>query len=200
MNKLLVVLVALLVQACAFTDAALDVNHNSDANFRGPLSEVEATSFTRPALEDQRDDKVRIGWKKNGYGANTADITTTKPVEDILSEAIISGLKQNGHEADVNGRVQVTGTVDRFWFDTDTNFWTVEFIGDIQCTLVFIDATTGEAFYQSSYSGTYSEKRGGGLTATWTEIMNKSVNKVVEDVVFDQDLVDALMELERQSL
>lgn len=30
--------------------------------------------------------------------------------------------------------------VDRFWFDLDVNMWTVKFIGDVQCTVDFIES------------------------------------------------------------
>ena len=91
-------------------------------------------------------------------------------------------------------RSWVTGTVDRFWFDTDMNFWTVEFIGDVQCTLNFIDLVSGTSIYSASYSGTYKEKTAGGLEKTWTGVMSKAIEKLIEDIVFDEELTVALSE------
>lgn len=192
MKKLLVMVVILLVQACAFTDATLKVEHDDNVNITGPISEAGGIAFSAPQLEDKRLDKVRIGWKKNGYGMNTADITSEQTVDVIIENAIKDAIEDNGHSVVEDGEVRISGTVDRFWFETDVNFWTIEFIGDVQCSLDFVDVGTNTSIYHSSYSGTYKEKTAGGLEKTWTEVMSKAVDKLIEDIVFDEDLTDAL--------
>jgi uncharacterized lipoprotein YajG len=194
MKRILVIAAMLLLQACAFTDSTLKVEHDTAVDITGPISEAGAIAFSAPQLEDARLDKARIGWKKNGYGMNTADITSEQAVDVILENAIIDAIKDNGHTMTDDGRVLITGTVDRFWFDTDMNFWTVEFIGDVQCTLNFVDSATNTPIYSSIYSGTYKEKTAGGLEKTWTEVMSKAIDKLIEDIVFDEDLKDALAE------
>jgi len=192
MRSLAVITVFLLLQACAFTDATLKVEHDSTVDITGPISEAGAIAFSAPQLKDARLDKARIGWKKNGYGMNTADITSEQPVDVIVTDAIIDAIKDNGHSLSEDGQVRITGTVDRFWFDTDVNFWTIEFIGDVQCTLDFIDSATNTSIYQSSYSGNYKEKTAAGYVKTWTEVMSQAVDKLIEDIVFDEDLKEAL--------
>ena len=86
----------------------------------------------------------------------------------------------------------MVGTVDRFWFDYDVNMWTVKFIGDVQCTLDFVDAQTRQSIYKSKYSGSHSETKAGGLEATWTLVLNKSLDKLIESVVLDDELTAAL--------
>jgi uncharacterized lipoprotein YajG len=192
MKKLMVLAAILMIQACAFTDATLKVEHDDEINITGPISEAGGIAFSAPQLEDARLDKARIGWKKNGYGMKTADITSEQTVDVIVENAIMDAIKDNGHSVVEDGQVRITGTVDRFWFETDVNFWSIEFIGDIQSTLEFVDTTTNESIYSSSYSGTYKEKTAGGLTKTWTEVMSKAIDKLIEDIVFDEDLTDAL--------
>ena len=65
-----------LLQGCAFTPAQLEVQATPEVRVAGPLTGVEPVKFRATQLEDARQDKARIGWKKNGYGQNTADITT----------------------------------------------------------------------------------------------------------------------------
>ena len=84
------------------------------------------------------------------------------------------------------------GTVDRFWFDVDVNFWTVKFIGDVQCTLDFVDARTQQSIYKSKYAGSYTEEKAGGLEKTWTVVMNRAIDKLIEDIVLDEALASAL--------
>jgi uncharacterized lipoprotein YajG len=192
MKKIVIMAAVLLVQACAFTDATLKVEHDEEANIIGPLSDTKGISFSPPQLEDARLDKARIGWKKNGFGTNTADITSEEPVDVIVENAIIDAIKDNGHSIEDDGRVRISGTVDRFWFDTDMNFATIEFIGDIQSTLEFVDAKTNTTFYKSTYSGNFKEKTAAGYVKTWTEVMGKTLDNLIEDVVFDEDLSEAL--------
>lgn len=196
MKLFIAICAVLLLQACAFTDATLDVHHSKDANFNGPLSEVQKNSFQLDKLDDKRTDRARIGHKKNGYGQNTADISTTMPVVNIVQDAISAGLTANGHSVAADGRVKVSGDLEKFWFETDMNFWTVEFIGDVQCSLTFTDSLTNNIIYSATYKGTYSEKKAGGLEATWTQIMNKALDKLIEDVVYDEELAEALDSIE----
>jgi len=192
MKKLLVIATLFLLQSCALTDAALQVEHDDEVNITGPISEAGGIVFSAPQLEDARLDKARIGWKRNGFGMNTADITTEQPVDVIVENAIIDAIKDNGHSVADDNQIRITGTVDRFWFETDVNFWSIEFIGDVQCTLEFFDSETNSAIYSSSYSGTYKEKTAAGYVKTWTEVMGKAIDKLIEDIVFDEDLKEAL--------
>lgn len=192
MKKLVVIAAILMIQACAFTDATLKVEHDDAVNITGPISTAGGIAFSAPQLEDARLDKARIGWKKNGYGMNTADITSEQTVDVIVENAIKDAINDNGHSVVEDGQIRITGTVDRFWFETDVNFWSIEFIGDVQCTLDFIDSRTSTSIYSSNYSGTYKEKTGAGYVKTWTEVMSKAIDKLIEDIVFDEDLTDAL--------
>lgn len=181
-----------LLQGCAFTPAKLDVQVNPATRVAGPLSDVEPIKFSQTQLEDARQDQARIGWKKNGFGQNTADITTEKPVDQIIESTIDKAIADSRHSLGDDGTIQIAGTVDRFWFDTDMNFWTVTFIGEVACTLDFIDVRTKQSIYKSKYSGSYSVDKAGGLNKTWTEVMSKALDKLIEDVVLDEDLAEAL--------
>ena len=187
MKKLILLIIVINLSACAFTDAQINVQHGPEADYTGPIQDLESKVFSLSALTDNRQDKERIGWKKNGYGKNTANITTANSIEEIIANGITEGLIQNGHTISKNGNVTIEGSVDKFWLEFDANFWTIEFIGETQCSLIFINTLTKEKIYQSTYSGTYSEKKAGGLTGTWEEIMSKAVDKLVEDIMFDEN-------------
>jgi uncharacterized lipoprotein YajG len=190
--RVILLVAVVLIQGCAFTTARLNVAARPNADFKGPLSQVAATKFDAQALNDARADKARIGWKKNGYGSNTADILSTRPVPELVVEAIRAGLQQNGHTVAAPGDITITGSVTRFWFEVKPNFWTIEFTGNVECDLQFTKAGTTQEVYKSRYSGTYTKKTGGGLEATWTEVMDASLEKLVEDIVFDANLIEAL--------
>jgi len=190
--RFLVIATAVLVmQGCAFTKATLDVKPTA-AKVAGPLGDVPQIAFQKPQLIDSRPDTVRIGWKKNGFGQNTADIVTKEPVEQIVENAVAKALTDTKHSVVDQGAVQVVGTVDRFWFEVDVNMWTVKFMGDVQCTVDFIDPKTKQSIYKSKYSGNYADTKAGGLEKTWTEVMSKALDKLIESIVLDEELVAAL--------
>ena len=192
-HKLLALAAAVaLLQGCAFTPSKLEVQATPETRVAGPLSDVQPVKFRATQLEDERQDKARIGWKKNGFGQNTADITTSQPVDQIVESTIDKALTDSRHSVGDDGAMQIVGTVDRFWFDMDVNFWTVTFIGEVACTLDFIDATTKQSIYKSKYAGSYSVDKAGGLDKTWSEVMGKALDKLIEDVVLDEDLADAV--------
>jgi YajG family uncharacterized lipoprotein len=190
--RIILLLTVILIQGCAFTTARLNIAARPNTDFKGPISQVAPTKFDVQALTDARSDKARIGWKKNGYGSNTADILSTRPVTDLVAEAIRAGLQQNGHTLALPADITVSGSVTRFWFEVKPNFWTIEFTGNVECDLQFVRAGTNNEVYKSRYSGTYTRKTGGGLEATWTEVMDASLEKLVEDIVFDANLIEAL--------
>ena len=197
-NILAFAAIATLLSGCAFTPAQLDVQPTAEARVAGPLTETPPIKFRATQLEDARPDKARIGYKKNTYGQNTADITTVKPVDQIVGSTIDKALTDTGHAVGDDGTVQIVGTVDRFWFDMDVNFWTIKFIGEVACTLDFIDPQTKQSIYQSKYAGSYNEDKAGGLEKTWTEVMGKALDKLIEDVVLDEALADAVREFAAQ--
>lgn len=179
-----------IVQGCAFSKATLDVGLTEEASLRGPLSSIDPVSVQIGEVEDARIDKERIGWKKNGYGANTADIVSAQPVEEVIRQALSEALVANGHELGGDG-LRIESTLKNFWFETDINFWTVELIGNMEVIFALFTGQ-GAQLYSNTYSGSYSEKRGAAGEKTWAMVMSKSLEALLEDFAFDEDLVEAI--------
>ncbi len=183
--------IAVTLQGCAFTNATFDAKPNADVLVAGPLGEVQPIAFTAPQLDDARSDRARIGFKRNGFGKLTADIMTLRPVDEIVEAAAAKALSDARHTAGADGIIRVLGTVDRFWFDYDMNFWSVVFIADVRCTLDFVDARTRQSIYRSTYSGSYIERKAGSSKAGALAI-NKALDRLIEDIVLDEELAAAL--------
>jgi hypothetical protein len=157
----------------------------------GPLTEVQPLEFRATQLEDARQDNARIGWSKNGFGQNTAHILTSQPVDQIVESTIDKALTDSRHLVGDDGVIQIVGSVDRFWIDRNVNSWTLTQIGEVTCTLDFIDAVTKQSIYKSKYAGSYSVDKG-GLEKTWSEVMGKALDELIEDVVLDEDMAEAV--------
>jgi hypothetical protein len=191
-RPVLVCALLLLASGCAFTQADLAVQMDAASARRGPLTEAPPTAFAYAPLVDSRIDRARIGHKKNGYGQNTADIQALKPVIDIVQEAVRLTLEANGHPTSAPEAVRVEGEVSQFWFETQVNFWTIEFMATVESKLRFVDAATGSVLHEGKYIGHYNEKSAGGYEKSWERVLNLALRRMAEAIAMDDDLAEAL--------
>ena len=198
MNKSVIFLVAALLGGCALTDATLDVSHSPDNVQEGPLAEVASVTFVPGALEDTRQDQARVGYKKNGFGVNTAQLTTEKPVTDIVMDAIVDAIEASGHTVGDSG-VGVSGEVSYFWVDLDQSLWRAEVIGNsvdivagVEATLRFTDTVSGDLLYERGYKGSYSDKVQIVTNETYGLAISAAVGNLIDEIVFDEDLAEVL--------
>lgn len=196
MKKIIGILsIIFLVQSCGSTSIKPDVKDNKNIDFTGHIKNAVPLDISKPVLEDNRLEKSKIGWKraKNSYGKRAGSIKTALPVETIIANGLVEGLKQNGFAIEKFSRVSIVGSVDRFWIEANPNRWTVEFTGNVETSLRFIDNLTEKELYRSYYYGEYSESVSAPTNKTWTEIMNKALSDMIQEVMDDKDLSDALV-------
>ena len=112
---LILALVAVCVFGCAFTKSTLNVQYTADNAQKGPLSTIEPLSIELGDFTDKRKDTVRIGFKRSGYGQQTADIVSARSVSEVVKDAHAAELAANGHVFNRDPKnVVLTGA---FWFD-----------------------------------------------------------------------------------
>ena len=188
----LILIATAITSGCAFTDASLKVDYDESHATRGPISRTAPIAFQMSEFTDSREDTDRIGYKRNTYGAKTADITTEQPVTSIVSDALKASIKHNGHTLSEQGEIIIRGDVTQFWFDADVDFWTVTFMGTVATTLEFVDSASQTSIYQSDYQGYYEKKAAGGLEQTWTDVMELALENMIDSIVKDPQLAKAL--------
>lgn len=181
-----------LIQGCAFTTATLDVSYTLEEAKKGPISSASVKEVEVGDFEDGRVNKERIGWKQNGYGMNTADIITAKPVDEIVEEAVRNALQKNEFKLVSTANVEIVGSVKNFWFERKMNFWTVEFMGTVDVEISLINKETGEVLYSREYNGHYNEKSAGGYLKTWERVMNLALDNMMESFIFDVQVASAI--------
>ena len=85
----------------------------------------------------------------------------------------------------------MSGEIKVFWFETDVNFWDVEFIGQIECDLSF--STEHRELYRNSYVGSYNHRSSGAWSDQPFHIaMNGALASLAEDIAYDAELAAAL--------
>ena len=194
---LIALLGSLLLMGCAFTSASLPVSYDESHATRGPISRTDHGPIMVSQFSDLRKDQERIGYKRNGFGQKTADITTDVPVSDIVRDGLVKALKANGQTlVENNERIRIDGQVTEFWFDIDINFWTVKSMGSVSATLQFIDLNTNQTFHTNDYIGNYElESMAAGLEGAWTNAMELALENMIDSIMTDSELARKLREL-----
>ena len=190
MNRTIAIaLLAIVMQGCALTDASLEVDPAALEYSTGPISDATSTAILVSAIADAREDTVRVGYKKNGFGQNMGDIATARPVTELIQEALSNSLVTNGHRSEA-GDVTVNGTLSRFWVDFDVNFSNIEILCNVEAQFVFSDA--GGVVYQSDYTTTHSDKFQTGMEKNLQKVIAGAIAALVDEVAYDEGLAEAL--------
>jgi uncharacterized lipoprotein YajG len=191
-SVLLVGVTAAMLGGCAFTTSTLNVRYEEARAARGPLSSVEPRRVEIVSVVDKRPDTARIGYKRNGFNQQTADILSGRPVSEVIRDALIVELKKNGHlfepsERDLRLAVDVTD----FWFDLRVGMWTIEYLGTAGIALTVNDGRNGATLLSQRYQSSHREERAAGYEGTWEAVMNAALERMMRDVATDPRLVEA---------
>ncbi|MDE0364624.1 MAG: YajG family lipoprotein [Gammaproteobacteria bacterium] len=173
-----------------FNDVHIPMTIPQDETLTGYLSDVASRDFTAVKIIDAREDRTRIGFRRNGFGQETADILSDEPVEIVVQRAVETMLANNGHKLADSG-IQVTGAISAFWIEQDWNYYDTEFIARIECELVF--SIQHDELYRNAYSGSYNHRSFHAVSAKpWRIAMNGALTSLAEDIAYDTGLATAL--------
>lgn len=137
------------------------------------LSEAPSTTIDVATVTDSRERTDRIGDKRNGYGMVMGSVGSTQPPTEIIEQALERVVTANNHNlGGESDRYALQTNLRNFWFDYRTGLVTVEFFGSVQAEVALVDRTTGQTLYTETFDGYFSERTGGGLSRTWTRIMD----------------------------
>ncbi len=141
---------------------------------RTPLGQVSVGTFS-----DERPDKVLIGYVRNGYGIQTAEIQLGSGVEPVITDAVRYELKQAGWQVvdpptGTNSSIPVvSGEILVLHCDAYLSY-------EGEATLMVHATRSGHEVFKKVYSG-----RGGG-NLNWAatgEGYGRAVSQAVQDAV-----------------
>lgn len=185
-------IMAVSLSACAMGTTNITMTPSNPGK-PGVLSEAAPTRVQLPAVEDARTKTDRIGDKRNGYGQVLGAVGSTTPPPELVQKTLENVLVSNKHIlGGAEDRYVLQASLKNFWFDYKTGLVTVEFFGSIKADVTLVDRTTGQKLYTESFDGYRSEKTGGGLSATWTRIMNAALEDLATKVSMSEGLKNAL--------
>lgn len=187
---LLAFALAISVSACA--TGATKINMTAPAGKAGVISEAASTKIDVTTV-DARPKQDRVGDKRNGYGMVMGSIVAGEAPTTTVERALENVLTANKHTIGAGGdRLELKSTVKTYWLDYKAGLVTVEFFGSIQADVALVDRTSGQTLYTETFDGYYSEKTGGGLSKTWTRIMDAALADFSSKVAMSDGLKTAI--------
>ena len=128
-GSLSAVMMAITLSACALTTDRIDIQYRPTEG----VSPVPGAGRITVAVQvtDQRQDKTKIGSKKNGYGVEMAPILATEDVATTIQNAISRELRARGFQLGSKATVQVSVAVARFANDFKNGFLAGDAVADL---------------------------------------------------------------------
>ena len=180
---LVLVVMALGVAGCA---TGLEVRYpEADAN-RALLASVPSRQVEMRPVVDRRADTARVAVTREGK-----DVVTSRPVSDILAEALAVELAKNGHVVGAPGEVVLAADVEDIWLDMVRGHGRTQYVGKVVFTLTALDGRTGEQLIARRYIGVKRHRVDKPSDDAAREVLNAALARSMHDVATDPALVAA---------
>ena len=175
------------VVGCART-VGLDVRYPEAAANRAMLASVGSRRVEIRSVTDRRIDTARIGSKPD----NGKNVVTSRPVTDVVREALLVEIGKNGHAVVIErGDVVLAADVEEFWLDTVTGYGTTQYVGKVVFALTVIDGRSGDSLATRRYIGIKRRQIDKPADDVAREVMDAALARSMRDLATDRALVAA---------
>ncbi|HZF07010.1 MAG TPA: hypothetical protein VE932_21925 [Patescibacteria group bacterium] len=175
------------VVGCART-VGLDVRYPEAAANRAMLASVGSRRVEIRSVTDRRIDTARIGSKPD----NGKNVVTSRPVTDVVREALLVEIGKNGHAVVIErGDVVLAADVEEFWLDTVTGYGTTQYVGKVVFALTVIDGRSGDRLATRRYIGIKRRQVDKPADDVAREVMDAALARSMRDLATDRALVAA---------
>ena len=169
--------------------AGLDVHYPEARVNRTVLASAPPRRVEVAPVADRRMDTTRIGVKLK----NAGDIVTSRPVTDLVREALVLELTKNGHSVVSNGRdVVLAATVEDFRLDEVSGYASTRYVGRVVIALNIVDGQSGEILLASRYVGITRRQIDKASEDAMRETMDAALARTMHDLATDPELARAL--------
>ena len=187
-SRLALTLSLLALGGCA-ASSALDVRYPETGANRAMLASAPARRVAISPVTDRRMDTTRIGSKPKAEG----DIVTSRPVTDIVRDALAVEVGKNGHSVLSDKQDVVLGAaVEEFWLDVVTGYTTTQYVGRVVIALTVADGRSGNTLLARRYVGIKRQQVDKPSESAWRDVMDAALARTMHDLATDPDLVAAL--------
>jgi hypothetical protein len=173
---------------------ALEIGYPETAANRALLASVTPRRVVVAAVTDRRTDKSRLGpAPKDGR-----PIVTSRPVPDIIRDALVVELRKNGHEVVAGpGDVVVAAQVEEFSLGAVGRSADTRYVGRVAIAVAIADGRTGDQLLTRRYVGITRRTAGEDSKETWREVMDTALVRAIHDFATDPDLASTVGRIPR---
>ena len=169
--------------------AGLDVRYPEARVNRTVLASAPPRRVEVGPVADRRMDTTRIGVKLK----NAGDIVTSRPVTDLVREALVLELSKNGHSVVSNGRdVVLAAAVEDFRLDEVSGYASTRYVGRVVIALNIVDGRSGEILLTRRYVGITRRQIDKASEDAMRETMDAALARTMHDLATDPELAKAL--------
>ena len=136
------------------------------------------------------------GWRRHASGPRGragGDIVTSRPVADIVGEALLAEVTKNRH-AVVSDRpdIVLSAAVEAFRLDAVDGYSSFAYVGKVVIALTVADGRTGDILLTRRYVGIKRRETDKPDESQWRAVMDVALARTMRDLATDPDLVGAL--------
>jgi hypothetical protein len=188
--------VLLIAGGCGASTDTLDVGYPAAGANRAMLGSITPLRIGISPIVDRRVEAQRIGSTPKGG----KDIVTSRPVPEIVHDALVTEIGKNGHAVVTAETDVVLATeVDEFWLDIVPGYPDTHYVAKVAITLAVVNGRTGERLLARRYIGIRRQHAGPESPDVRREVMDTALARTMRDLATDQELVSALSRLGRGS-
>jgi hypothetical protein len=181
-------LAALLGGAGCASVSTLDVAYPEASVNRAMLASVQSRRVEIRSVADRRMDAGRIGTRP----ADGKAVVTSRPVPDVVREALALEIRKNGHPVVTErGDVVLAADVEEFWLDAVTGYTTTQYVGRVVIALTVVDGRGGGALAARRYIGIKRQQVDKPGDDAARAVMDAALARAMRDLATDSALVAA---------
>ena len=167
----------------------LDIHYPEARVNRTLLASAPPRRVEITPVDDRRSDTARVGVKPK----NTGDIVTSRPVADLVREALVLELSKNGHSVVSSDRdVVLAATVEDFRLEEVTGYASRRYVGRVVIALNVVDGRSGEILLTRRYVGIKRREIDKASEDARRETMDAALARTMHDLATDPELAKAL--------
>jgi uncharacterized lipoprotein YajG len=177
-------LVALaILTGCA--SRTLEIGYPETAANRALLASATPRRIVVAAVTDRRTDQGRLGRApKDGK-----PIAASRPVPDIVRDALVVELRKNGHEVVAGaGDLVVAADVEEFSLGALERSADTQYLGRVAIAVTIVDGRTSDRLLARRYVGITRRTADAESKEAWREVMDTALVRAIHDFATDPAL------------
>jgi YajG family uncharacterized lipoprotein len=185
---LLWIAMAVSLLGCSNT-VAIDVGYPKASVNRATLASARPRRVEIRPVADRRGDTTRIGVQPD---EKKKAVVTSRPVTDIVREALVAELQRNGHVV-VPDRsdLVIAADVDEFAYDVVVARASAQYVGKVALALAVTDRQSGKTLFTRRYVGIKRQNADRDAEHAARDVMDAALARAMHDLATDAELAQA---------